>query len=204
MAYAAGTRPSCMSAAKKKGRSSVAGIRRSSLMGARNWPAGAIRSHATTKLPAVDDSHDDQVIAIAGTANVASSLVLDDADPRRRVQVAAVAREFAPHQSDDSTIDFNSVHRPRPMDERVLDVDPSPRPDDQNGRIGKELVRRGDDRLPDDAHVPAAVQDLRRCSEVEVHEMSIRTWLCVRRIHEVPVLLPDRLTFVLNDVNARI
>src|SRR2546428_7679738 len=90
------------------------------------------------------------------------------------------------------------------MDERVVDIDPSARAYDENSRIGDELVRRGNDGLPEHAHVAAAVQDRRRRSEVEVHEVRIRTRLRVRRVHEIPVALAARFLLILNDVDAGI
>src|SRR2546428_13030020 len=88
------------------------------------------------------------------------------------------------------------------MDERVLDIDPSARAYDENGRIGDELVRRGNDRLPQHARVAAAVQDRRRRSEVEIDDVRIRTRLGVSGVHEIPVALLARLFRVLNDVDA--
>src|SRR6266852_4357983 len=77
--------------------------------------------------PAIDDRHRDKVVAIARAADVASGLVLDDANARGRVEIAAVVGELPAHESDDRAIDLDRVDRASSVDQCVLDVDATAR-----------------------------------------------------------------------------
>ena len=153
---------------------------------------------------AVDHGHDHEVVLVGRALDEAAGLVVIDRDARSGVDVAAVIGELAPHQAGHTTVHFDRVDARGAVDERVLDIDPAARPDDEHMRSRHELVGCCDDGRPQALHVTRPVQHLRRRVQIEIHHVRIRPRPGVVRRHQEAIEDAGLLIAVMDGVDARV